>query len=53
MSEQVPERTGVAAVDAAIDAVEALAVAPVAEHAAVFASVHDTLRRALDADPEA
>jgi len=53
MSDQVPERTGIAAVDAAVDAVEALADAPVAEHAAVFARAHETLRRALDAEPEA
>ena len=53
MSEHVPERTGVPAVDAAIDAIEALADAPVAEHAAVFAAAHESLRRSLDADPEA
>lgn len=53
MSEQVPERTGVAAVDAAIDAVEALSDVPVSEHAAAFSAAHDALRRALDADPEA
>jgi hypothetical protein len=53
MSEQVRERTGNAAVDAAVDAVEALADAPVAEHAAVFATAHETLRRALDPDSEA
>jgi hypothetical protein len=53
MSEQVPERTGVPAVDAALDAVEALTDTPVAEHAAVFSAAHETLRRALDAEPEA
>lgn len=53
MSEQVPERTGVPAVDEALDAVEALTETPVGEHADVFARVHDTLRRALDAEPGA
>lgn len=53
MSEQVPERTGVAAVDDALAAVDALDGVPVAEHPAVFAAAHDALRRALDAEPEA
>jgi proline racemase len=45
--------TGVEAVDAVIASVDALAAAPVDEHAAVFGSAHDALRRALDTDPEA
>ena len=53
MSDEVPERTGVAVVDEAVDAVTALADAPITEHAAVYASAHDALRRALDTDPEA
>ncbi len=40
--------TGVAEVDAAIDAVAALDDAPVEQHPAVFEAVHETLRRALD-----
>lgn len=53
MSEQVPVRTGVAAVDEALEAVDSVAELPVAEHPAVFAAAHETLRRALDAGPEA
>ena len=53
MSEHVPERTGVAAVDAAVDRVEAIVGAPVSEHPAAFSAAHDALRRALDAEPEA
>lgn len=47
MSEQV--RTGVAAVDEVIAAVEGLDGRPVEEHVAVFEAAHDQLRRALDA----
>ena len=51
MEEQV--RTGVASVDAVIEAVEALDERPLAEHAAVFTSAQERLRRALDTDPDA
>lgn len=40
--------TGVASVDAVIDAVAAVDDQPLAEHAAVFTTAHETLRRALD-----
>ena len=43
-----PVRTGVSDVDAVLDSVEALDDRPVAEHAAVFESAHEQLRRALD-----
>lgn len=46
-----PVRTCVADVDAVLDAVDALEQAPVEEHAAVFESAHDQLRRALDGTP--
>jgi len=52
MSEQQPERTGVPAVDEVLASVEALGDTPVNEHAAVFNAAHETLRRALDAEPE-
>jgi len=45
--------TGVAAVDAVIAAVDGLAQRPLAEHATVFESAQERLRRALDADPDA
>jgi hypothetical protein len=45
--------TGVPAVDEAIASVDALADAPIEQHAAVFGAAHDALRRALDAQPEA
>jgi hypothetical protein len=51
MSEQV--RTGVASVDAVIEAVESLEERPLAEHAAVFTAAQERLRRALDTDPDA
>lgn len=51
MTEQV--RTGVASVDAVIEAVESLEERPLAEHAAVFTSAQERLRRALDTDPDA
>ena len=41
-------RTGVAEVDAAIDAVARLDDVPVEQHPAAFEAVHETLRRALD-----
>ena len=52
---EAPEgpRTGVAAVDAVTGSVEELHTRPVDEHAAVFESAHDALRRALDSDPDA
>ena len=48
-----PVRTGVAAVDEVVSAVDALADAPIDQHVAVFGAAHEALRRALDADPEA
>ncbi|GAB2452505.1 hypothetical protein GCM10027062_36530 [Nocardioides hungaricus] len=42
-------RTGVAGVDEAIIAVEELEERPLEEHVGVFETVHDRLRRALDA----
>lgn len=48
-----PVRTGVTAVDEVLTSVDALSDAPVEQHAAVFGSAHDALRRALDADPGA
>lgn len=53
MSEHAAEGTGLAATDEVVAAVDALADVPVSEHPAVFSSAHDTLRRALDAEPEA
>lgn len=52
---EAPEgpRTGVAAVDAVTASIESLPTRPVAEHAAVFDTAHDALRRALDSDPDA
>lgn len=50
---QQPVRTGVPAVDAVLERVEAAADLPVDEQVAVFESAHEQLRRALDghADP--
>jgi len=42
-------RTGVAEVDEVIAAVEGLADRPLEEHVGVFETVHEQLRRALDA----
>jgi hypothetical protein len=51
--ERGPEpRTGIPAVDAVLDDVDALADRPVEEHVAVFEQAHERLRRALDASPE-
>jgi len=47
-----PAPTGVAAVDAVLDAVEGLDGRPLEEHVAAFESAHEQLRRALDAAPE-
>lgn len=47
-----PTSTGVAAVDAVMEAVTALEDQPLEEHVAAFESAHDQLRRALDAAPE-
>ena len=49
MSEQLPESTGLAAVDAVLDAVAALDGRPVEEHVAVYEQAQEQLRRALDA----
>ncbi|MEV7432061.1 MULTISPECIES: hypothetical protein [unclassified Nocardioides] len=46
-----PVRTGVERVDQVIAAVEGLEERPLEEHVGVFETVHDELRRALDADP--
>lgn len=46
-------RTGVPAVDAVIASVESLAERPLVEHAEVFTTAQERLRRALDADPDA
>jgi len=43
-----PVRTGVADVDTVLDSVEALDDRRVEEHAAVFETAHEQLRRALD-----
>jgi hypothetical protein len=43
--------TGISEVDSVVDDVAKLAGQPVEEHAAVFESAHEQLRRALD-DPE-
>jgi len=43
-----PVRTGVPAVDAVLDEVDAAADLPVDEHVAVFERAHEQLRRALD-----
>ena len=51
--QQVPEKTGVDAVDRVLDQVARLEGLPVAQHVAVFEQAHDQLRRALDATPEA
>lgn len=53
MDGQGQVRTGVAAVDAVIASVESLAERPLAEHAEVFTTAQERLRRALDADPDA
>ncbi|CAB4719396.1 MAG: hypothetical protein F2667_09860 [Actinobacteria bacterium] len=45
------ERTGVAAVDAVVDAVAELGDQPLESHLAVFEAAHEQLRRALDARP--
>lgn len=42
-------RTGVAGVDEVITAVEELEDRPIEEHAGVFETAHEQLRRALDA----
>ncbi len=43
-----PEPTGLARVDAVLDAVAGLGDQPVAEHVAVFEQAHTELRAALD-----
>ena len=48
---QEPERTGVPAVDAVLDEVDAAAGLPVEEQVAVFERAHEGLRRALDGQP--
>lgn len=44
-----PLRTGIAEVDAVLDAVETLDAHPVADHPAAFEAAHEQLRRSLDA----
>jgi hypothetical protein len=46
-------RTGVAAVDEVIAAVEQLEERPIEEHVGVFETAHEQLRRALDSLPSA
>jgi len=53
MSEQQPERTGVPMVDEVLASVDALSEVPVDDHVAVLSAAHETLRRALDAEPGA
>ncbi len=48
-----PVSTGVAAVDAVLVEVDAVAGQPVEEHVGVFERAHEQLRRALDAGPDA
>ncbi|WP_244927887.1 hypothetical protein [Nocardioides sp. W7] len=48
-----PVRTGVARVDAVIEAVEQLEERPIEEHVGVFETAHEELRRALEAQPDA
>jgi hypothetical protein len=45
---QQPERTGVPAVDAVLDEVDAAVALPVDEQVAVFERAHERLRSALD-----
>gem|GEM_PF-4483155 len=49
----VAVHTGVGAVDEVIAAVDRLADAPIDEHAQVFGTAHEALRRALDVDQDA
>lgn len=49
---QQPERTGVPAVDAVLDAVEAAADLPPEQQVAVFEQAHEQLRRALDSQAD-
>ncbi|CAB4755747.1 unannotated protein [freshwater metagenome] len=53
MDGQGEVHTGVPAVDAVIASVESLAERPLGEHAEVFTTAQERLRRALDADPDA
>lgn len=46
-----PGPTGDAAVDAQLEALDALGSLPPGEHQAVYAALHDGLRRVLDEDP--
>ena len=50
--DQLPETTGIAAVDQVLADVAAVADRPVSDHVEVFECAHDQLRRALDAQPE-
>ena len=50
--DQLPETTGIAAVDQVLADVAAVADRPVSDHVGVFERAHDQLRRALDAQPE-
>lgn len=47
-----PVRTGMARVDAVLEAVELLEERPIEEHVGVFETAHDELRRALDAQQD-
>ena len=46
------ERTGVPAVDAVLDEVDAAAALPADEQVAVFEPAHEQLSRALDGQPD-
>lgn len=46
-----PGPTGDAAVDVQLEALAALGALPAEEHQAVYAALHDGLRRVLDQDP--
>lgn len=53
MTEDAPEpmpQTGVPAVDAVLEDVDAVSERPVDEHVAVFEDAHQRLRRALDGE---
>lgn len=52
MDHQLPETTGIAAVDQVLADVAAVADRPVSDHVGVFERAHEQLRRALDAMPE-
>jgi hypothetical protein len=48
-----PVTTGITSIDSVLDLVAGLDARPVAEHAPVFESAHEELRRVLDNPPAA